>query len=92
VVCNAFYVGKTIYRWAGNAETMRVQAEKDNDKTGLAIAYILKVLTLSHITDVFGDAPYFEAGKGYTEGKFYPAYDRWSRHCRPSGRCSARSS
>ena len=35
----------------------------------------LKVLTLSHITDAFGDAPYFEAGKGYTEGKFYPAYD-----------------
>ena len=54
---------------------MRVQAEKDNDKTGLAIACILKVLTLSHITDAFGDAPYFEAGKGYTEGKFYPAYD-----------------
>ena len=33
------------------------------------------MLTLSHITDAFGDAPYFEAGKGYTEGKFYPAYD-----------------
>lgn len=69
------YFWQNIYRWAGNAETMRVQAEKDNDKTGLAIACILKVLTLSHITDAFGDAPYFEAGKGYTEGKFYPAYD-----------------
>ena len=62
------YFWQNIYRWAGNAETMRVQAEKDNDKTGLAIACILKVLTLSHITDAFGDAPYFEAGKGYTEG------------------------
>lgn len=69
------YFWQNIYRWAGNAETMRVQAEKDNDRTGLAIACILKVLTLSHITDAFGDAPYFEAGKGYTEGKFYPAYD-----------------
>ena len=69
------YFWQNIYRWAGNAETMCVQAEKDNDRTGLAIACILKVLTLSHITDAFGDAPYFEAGKGYTEGKFYPAYD-----------------
>lgn len=58
------YFWQNIYRWAGNAETMRVQAEKDNDKTGLAIACILKVLTLSHITDAFGDAPYFEAGRG----------------------------
>lgn len=69
------YLWQNIYRWAGNAETMRVQAEKDKDDTGLAIAYILKVLALSQITDAFGDAPYFEAGKGYTEGNYSPVYD-----------------
>ncbi len=69
------YYWQNIYRWAGNAEAMRVQAGKDGDNTGLALAYILKVLTLSHITDVFGDAPYFDAGKGYTEGNFTPKYD-----------------
>lgn len=69
------YLWQNGYRWAGNAETMRTQAEKDGDRTGLAISYILKVLTLSTVTDTYGDVPYFEACEGYTQNKFSPAYD-----------------
>lgn len=69
------YYWQNIYRWAGNAEAMRVQAEKVQDKTGLAIAYILKSLALSQLTDIYGDVPYFEACKGYTEQVYSPAYD-----------------
>ena len=69
------YLWQNIYRWVGNAETMRIQAEKDKDDTGLAVAYILKVLGISQLTDAFGDIPYFEAGKAYTENNYTPAYD-----------------
>ena len=44
-------------------------------QNGLAISYILKVLTLSTVTDTYGDVPYFEACEGYTQNKFSPAYD-----------------
>lgn len=70
------YYWQNIYRWGGNAEAMRVQAVKSSDDTGLAIAYILKSIVLSLITDAYGDAPYFESCRGYTENIFTPAYDK----------------
>jgi hypothetical protein len=36
---------------------------------------IYKVYLMSIITDIYGDAPYSEAGKGFLEGKFNPRYD-----------------
>lgn len=33
------------------------------------------MLTLSTVTDTYGDVPYFEACEGYTQNKFSPAYD-----------------
>ena len=30
---------------------------------------------MSVITDIYGDVPYSEAGKGFLEGKFTPRYD-----------------
>ena len=39
------------------------------------IARIMKVYTFGILTDSWGDTPYFEAGKGYTDLNFKPVYD-----------------
>ncbi|PTN05028.1 SusD/RagB family nutrient-binding outer membrane lipoprotein [Mangrovibacterium marinum] len=36
---------------------------------------IYRVYLMSVITDIYGDVPYSEAGKGFLEGKFNPRYD-----------------
>lgn len=36
---------------------------------------IYRVYLMSVITDIYGDVPYSEAGKGFLEGKFNPSYD-----------------
>ncbi|SHE42735.1 SusD/RagB family nutrient-binding outer membrane lipoprotein [Dysgonomonas macrotermitis] len=46
--------------------------EKVNINSALRI---YKVYLMSIITDIYGDAPYSEAGKGYLEDKFNPRYD-----------------
>ncbi|CAN5570709.1 SusD/RagB family nutrient-binding outer membrane lipoprotein [soil metagenome] len=43
-----------------------------------AMARIWRVFILHRVTDVYGDIPYSEAGKGFTEGIFKPKYDRQS--------------
>lgn len=50
---------------------------KDNpEKVNInAVLDIYKVYLMSIITDIYGDAPYSEAGKGYLENKFNPRYD-----------------
>ncbi|OOQ59406.1 SusD/RagB family nutrient-binding outer membrane lipoprotein [Mucilaginibacter pedocola] len=40
-----------------------------------SMARILKVMDMAVMTDMYGDVPYKEAGKGYTDGNFNPAYD-----------------
>ncbi|HEX3009729.1 MAG TPA: SusD/RagB family nutrient-binding outer membrane lipoprotein [Bacteroidales bacterium] len=40
-----------------------------------AVARIMKVYLFSRLTDMFGDIPYFDAGKGYYTGTFLPKYD-----------------
>nr|WP_319997434.1 SusD/RagB family nutrient-binding outer membrane lipoprotein [uncultured Draconibacterium sp.] len=39
------------------------------------MARIMKVLLFHRLTDMYGDCPYFEAGKGYYEANGYPVYD-----------------
>ena len=39
------------------------------------IARIWKVVSFHRITDIYGDVPYIEAGKGYYDRNFTPAYD-----------------
>jgi hypothetical protein len=39
------------------------------------IARILKVYLFTFVTDHWGDTPYFDACKGYTDNIFYPVYD-----------------
>jgi hypothetical protein len=40
------------------------------------IARIMKVVIFQRMTDLYGDIPYFNAGKGYSESLAYPAYDK----------------
>ena len=45
-------------------------------KTNLnAMCRIMKVYTFARLTDMYGDIPYFEAGKGYVAGVIRPKYD-----------------
>lgn len=37
---------------------------------------IYRVYIMSLVTDIYGDVPYFEAGRGFTDGIFTPKYDR----------------
>lgn len=39
------------------------------------IARIFKVFMMQRMTDMYGDMPYFQAGKGYVEGITKPVYD-----------------
>ncbi|MCX2486402.1 SusD/RagB family nutrient-binding outer membrane lipoprotein [Pedobacter sp. MR2016-24] len=41
----------------------------------LAAARIWKAYCYSRITDLYGDIPYFQAAKGYTDASYKPAYD-----------------
>ncbi|WP_420456026.1 SusD/RagB family nutrient-binding outer membrane lipoprotein [Rubrivirga sp.] len=41
-----------------------------------AVARVLRVVTYQRITDMYGDAPYFEAGRGFVDGNITPVYDR----------------
>jgi hypothetical protein len=41
----------------------------------IAIAKIQRVVIYSRLTDVYGDIPYSEAGRGYLEGILKPKYD-----------------
>jgi hypothetical protein len=40
-----------------------------------SIARILKVVVFQRMTDLYGDVPYSQAGKGYLEGILIPQYD-----------------
>lgn len=42
------------------------------------IARIWRVYIMHRITDLYGDIPYSQAGKGYLDGTLAPAYDRQS--------------
>ncbi|GAB3654273.1 SusD/RagB family nutrient-binding outer membrane lipoprotein [Echinicola sediminis] len=40
-----------------------------------AMGRILKVMSAHRLTDIYGDVPYFEAGKGYIDNQWLPQYD-----------------
>jgi hypothetical protein len=49
----------------------------DPQKSNLnAICRIMKVYEFARLTDVYGDIPYFEAGKAYSDGIIQPKFDR----------------
>lgn len=47
----------------------------EGDPTMLGMARIWRVIIFHRITDLYGDVPYFQAGKGALEGIDFPAYD-----------------
>lgn len=51
-----------LYLQKGNAESMIVEARKDNDPGLEAIGMVLRTYVMQIITDVYGDVPYFKAG------------------------------
>jgi hypothetical protein len=54
-------------------ESTKGDAEKVNINS---VSRIMKVYIFSRLTDLYGDIPYFEAGKGYYSGTFAPKYDK----------------
>ncbi|MEM6965629.1 MAG: SusD/RagB family nutrient-binding outer membrane lipoprotein [Bacteroidota bacterium] len=45
------------------------------DQAMLGMAKIWRVVIFHRLTDLYGDIPYFQAGKGFLEGVDFPAYD-----------------
>ena len=56
-------------------DVIEITKDKDEFKNHNAMARIWKVVITQRLTDMYGDVPYSEAGKGYTEQLFYPKYD-----------------
>src|SRR5688572_7552578 len=50
-------------------------AAKPEEVNYNSIARILKVVVFHRMTDLYGDIPYSQAGKGYLEGILIPEYD-----------------
>ena len=40
------------------------------------VGRIMKAMIMERITDLYGDIPYFNAGKGYYDNSFFPVYDK----------------
>ena len=54
-----------------------IATTKDPARTNLVnMAKILQSYAFLVLTDTYGDIPYTEAGKGYTDQKVYPKYDK----------------
>jgi hypothetical protein len=62
------------YKWIKTAQEMEAAAVRMQDKNYEAIAITLRVWMASNLVDLFGDVPYFNAGKG-AEKLFYPEFD-----------------
>ena len=61
-----------------NIEDLLVQVGPDSETPNAnmhSIARILRVFMYHRLTDTYGDIPYSEAGKGFTEGITQPVYD-----------------
>jgi hypothetical protein len=60
-----------------NIVDMVERSKSDEAKVNInAVSRIMKVYIFSRLTDLYGDIPYFQAGKGYYEGVLNPAYDK----------------
>lgn len=80
------YTVNTGYNWAYFEKSYAEQVQFIVDAMSLAkdkpqyancyqICRIWKVVIFHRITDIYGDVPYFDAGKGYYNVNFTPTYD-----------------
>ena len=52
------------------------QLESDGDSgTHMGMSRILRLFIFHRVTDLYGDCPYSDAGKGYISGILTPKYD-----------------
>jgi len=59
-----------------NTRDVIFRASEDPERSNLVnMARILQCYAFMILTDTYGDIPYFDGGKGYTEGIFLPEYD-----------------
>lgn len=59
-----------------NTRDVIFRASEDPDRANLVnMARILQCYAFMVLTDTYGEIPYFDGGKGYTEGIFLPEYD-----------------
>ncbi len=65
----------TIKNLADLQAKLEATNENKNNDAKLAQVSILRAITLHRLTDIFGDIPYSEAGKGFAEGVLSPKYD-----------------
>ncbi len=64
---------------AKNIEDLLFQTAENPDDANLnAITQIVRVFMYHRLTDLYGDIPYSEAGKGFLEGITQPMYDEQS--------------
>ncbi|TXB62049.1 SusD/RagB family nutrient-binding outer membrane lipoprotein [Phaeodactylibacter luteus] len=52
-----------------------LESGEAGDQTMLGMARIWRVVIFHRLTDLYGDVPYFEAGKGFLEGVDRPTFD-----------------
>jgi hypothetical protein len=57
-------------------DVVQSTADKPQYKNLHQIARIMKALIFARITDLYGDVPYFQAGLGYYDKNYFPAYDK----------------
>ncbi len=64
---------------AKNLEDLLLQTSEDPEDANLHhITQIVRVIMYHRLTDLYGDVPYSEAGKGFIEGITQPKYDQQS--------------
>lgn len=64
---------KNVQDLIANLEERKANGEEVDNK--LAAARIMRVFIFHRVTDLYGDTPYSEAGKGFLEQEFSPVYD-----------------
>lgn len=70
------YMWKSYYQMINNLQCAQEEAEKQEQLTNYAaMARLMKVYIFSELTDTYGDIPYSEAVRGYSDGIIYPRYD-----------------
>ena len=74
---NSAYWDKNYPNSIANIAAVIEQAKTDSSQFNLyQIARIFRVFMFQRITDMYGDCPYSQAGKGYISGITSPSYDR----------------
>ncbi len=72
----------SLWNYAFNNDVVNIvdaveRTNQDASKSNLnAVCRIMKVYVFARITDLYGDIPYSQAGRAYSEGIIRPAYDK----------------